>query len=120
MFSASARVSFAKKAVLVAVSALGISLPAAAAGQAHAADAGTWDRLAACESSGNWATHTGNGFRGGLQFTDSTWREFGGTAFAPTADQASREQQIVIAERVLHAQGWHAWPSCSQQLGLSR
>jgi resuscitation-promoting factor RpfA len=79
---------------------------------------GVWDRLAQCESSGNWAINSGNGFYGGLQFLPATWDGFGGGAFAPRADLASREQQIIVAERVLARQGWGAWPECSRKLGL--
>jgi len=86
---------------------------------AQAAPDSDWDRLANCESGGNWGTNTGNGFKGGLQFTESTWNAFGGQNFAPSADQASREQQIAVAEDVLAAQGWNAWPTCSNQLGLN-
>ncbi|MEU9480515.1 transglycosylase family protein [Streptomyces sp. NPDC048191] len=90
-----------------------------AASPANAATDNVWSRLATCESSSNWAAHTGNGFTGGLQFTKSTWRQFGGTAFAPTANEASRGQQVVIAKRVQAAQGWNAWPSCSRKIGLA-
>ena len=79
---------------------------------------GVWDRLAQCESSGNWAINSGNGFFGGLQFLQATWEGFGGGAFAPRADLASREQQIIVAERVRAGQGWGAWPECSRKLGL--
>jgi hypothetical protein len=79
---------------------------------------GVWDRLAQCESGGNWAINTGNGFFGGLQFAQATWEGFGGGAFAPRADLASREQQIIMADRVLRGQGWGAWPECSRKLGL--
>lgn len=79
---------------------------------------GVWDRLAQCESSGNWAINTGNGYFGGLQFLQATWEGFGGGAFAPRADLASREQQIIVAERVRARQGWGAWPECSRKLGL--
>ncbi|MFC5995891.1 transglycosylase family protein [Pseudonocardia hispaniensis] len=89
--------------------------PLAITGTANAAPASVWDRLAQCESSGNWAINTGNGFSGGLQFTPSTWRAFGGTGLA---HNASREQQIAVAERVLAVQGWGAWPACSSKLGL--
>ena len=82
------------------------------------ANGSVWDRLAQCEASGNWATHTANGFSGGLQFVNSTWTGFGGGQFAPQAWQASREQQIVVAERVLASSGWGAWPACSRKLGL--
>jgi resuscitation-promoting factor RpfA len=77
-----------------------------------------WDRLAQCESSGQWRINTGNGFFGGLQFLPATWTGFGGGAFAPRADLATREQQIIVAERVLAKQGWNAWPECSRKLGL--
>lgn len=85
---------------------------------ANAADTATWDAIAACESGGNWAINTGNGYYGGVQFAGQTWAGFGGTQYAPTADQATKEQQIAIAERVLATQGWGAWPSCSAKLGL--
>lgn len=77
-----------------------------------------WDSLAQCESTGNWSINTGNGFSGGLQFTDSTWKAFGGGAYAPQAWQASREQQIDVAQRVQAAQGWGAWPACTAKLGI--
>jgi resuscitation-promoting factor RpfA len=94
--------------------------PFALAGSAEAASANTWDRLAQCESSGNWAINTGNGFSGGLQFTPSTWRGFGGGQYASMAYRASRSEQIRVAEKVLDGQGWGAWPSCSRKLGLTR
>jgi resuscitation-promoting factor RpfA len=80
-----------------------------------ATPASTWDKVAQCESGGNWATSTDNGFHGGLQFTASTWRSFGGSGMP---HQASRTEQIAVAERVLDAQGWKAWPACSRKLGL--
>jgi hypothetical protein len=88
-------------------------------GTAAAAPDSDWDRLAQCESGGNWAINTGNGYHGGLQFAPSTWNAYGGGDYAPTAAEASREQQIAVAERVLAGQGWGAWPSCSSSLGLS-
>ncbi|MFF4397920.1 transglycosylase family protein [Streptomyces sp. NPDC001480] len=91
----------------------------AATGDADAADNGVWDRIAQCESGGNWHINTGNGYYGGLQFSASTWRAYGGTAYAPTADQASREQQIAVATKVQSAQGWGAWPVCSARAGAS-
>ena len=78
-----------------------------------------WDQVAQCESGGNWSINTGNGFFGGLQFTNSTWRGFGGGQFADTPNHASREQQIAVAERVLAGQGWGAWPSCSRKAGAT-
>jgi hypothetical protein len=70
-----------------------------------------WDLVAQCESSGNWSTNTGNGYYGGLQFNPGTWKFYGGEAFAGTADHA-------IAEKVLRAQGWKAWPTCSRKIGF--
>ncbi|MEW2511521.1 transglycosylase family protein [Streptomyces sp. NPDC046870] len=91
----------------------------AATGNATAADNGVWDRIAQCESGGNWHINTGNGYYGGLQFSAGTWRAYGGTAYAPTADQASRSAQIAVATRVQQAQGWGAWPVCSGRAGAS-
>lgn len=79
-------------------------------GTANAAD---WDKLASCESTGNWSINTGNGYYGGLQFSQSTWEAFGGLEYAPRADLATREQQITIAEKVLAEQGAQAWPDCT-------
>lgn len=107
--------NLAKTAIAGAV----IGVPLASAGQAHAAPDDVWDRVAKCESGNNWAINTGNGFQGGLQFTQSTWRGFGGTQFASAANKASREQQIVVAERVLARQGWNAWPVCSRKAGAT-
>ena len=80
-----------------------------------------WDQLAQCETGGNWSTNTGNGFGGGLQFMHqrsySTWLSFGGGEFAPHPWEASREQQIDIAERVLASSGWGAWPGCAHMNG---
>ncbi|MET7734048.1 transglycosylase family protein [Streptomyces sp. NPDC005402] len=89
----------------------------AAAGNSVAADGGVWDRIAQCESGGNWHINTGNGYYGGLQFSAGTWRAYGGTAYAPTADQATRTQQIAVATKVQGAQGWGAWPTCSARAG---
>ncbi|MET7383541.1 transglycosylase family protein [Streptomyces sp. NPDC005526] len=91
----------------------------AATGQARAADGGVWDRIARCESGGDWHINTGNGYYGGLQFAAGTWRAYGGTAYAPTADRASRAQQIAVATKVQRAQGWGAWPVCSARAGAS-
>jgi resuscitation-promoting factor RpfA len=73
-----------------------------------------WDELAQCESSGDWNTNTGNGFGGGLQFTDSTWKAFGGSG---SPEDASRSEQIQVAERVKAEQGMSAWPTCSKKTG---
>ncbi len=80
-----------------------------------------WDALARCESSGNWAVNTGNGYFGGLQFDAGTWSDFGGLAFAPRADLASRAQQIAVATRVRDSRnGYGSWPACAARLGLPR
>ncbi|MEU9923326.1 transglycosylase family protein [Streptomyces griseoluteus] len=89
----------------------------AASGEAQAADNGVWDRIAQCESGGNWHINTGNGYYGGLQFSAGTWRAYGGGAYAATADQASRSAQIAVASKVQQAQGWGAWPVCSGRAG---
>ena len=82
-----------------------------------AANAATgWDEVAACESGGDWSINTGNGYYGGLQFSQQTWEGFGGTDYAPRADQASKSQQISVAERVLAEQGAGAWPTCGSAL----
>ncbi|MFS0897285.1 transglycosylase family protein, partial [Mycolicibacterium litorale] len=88
----------------------------ALAGHANAATDGEWDRVAACESGGNWAINTGNGYHGGLQFSPSTWAGHGGGEFAPAAYLATKEEQIAVAERVLASQGKGAWPSCGGPL----
>lgn len=74
-----------------------------------------WEAIAACESGGNWAINTGNGYYGGVQFAPSTWSGHGGGEFAPSAHLATREQQIVVAERVLRSQGIGAWPTCGRR-----
>ncbi|MBB5153610.1 resuscitation-promoting factor [Saccharopolyspora phatthalungensis] len=81
---------------------------------------GIWDKLAQCEATGNWAMNSGNGYYGGLQFDKSTWNAFGGDQYAPYPHQASREQQIAVAEKVRASRGggYGAWPSCSSKLGL--
>jgi hypothetical protein len=90
----------------------------ATAGTAEAATDAQWNRLAQCESGGNWAINTGNGFYGGLQFTHGTWLAFGGGEFANNAHQATREEQIQIGAKVAKGQGWGAWPTCSRKAGL--
>ena len=94
-----------------------VGIPCWLAVPAQAAPESTWDKLAECESSSNWGINTGNGYYGGVQFSQSTWEGFGGSEYASRADLASREQQIAIAERVLAGQGWGAWPTCSAQVG---
>jgi len=84
----------------------------ALAGQAGAATDGEWDQVARCESGGNWAINTGNGYHGGLQFSSGTWASHGGGQYAPAANMATKEEQIAVAERVLASQGKGAWPVC--------
>jgi hypothetical protein len=100
---------------LAAVAAVALGMPLAVAGTANAAPDSTWDRLAQCESGGNWRINTGNGYYGGLQFNAGTWRAMGGEGMP---HHASRAEQIAVAERTLDAQGWGAWPACSRKLGL--
>lgn len=113
-FSTAAR----RGVTLAAVSAATLALSATAANAAvpTATSGSTWDALAQCESGGNWAINTGNGFSGGLQFTPQTWAAFGGTG---SPQNASRAQQIAVAEKVQASQGWGAWPACSAKLGLN-
>ena len=82
---------------------------------ANAVDGATWDALAQCESGGNWSINTGNGFYGGLQFTQQSWN---GVGMSGSPATASRAQQIEAGERLLAIQGWGAWPACSAKLGL--
>lgn len=82
------------------------------------ADGSVWDSLAQCESGGDWSINTGNGFSGGLQFTPSTWHAYGGGEYAADASQATREQQIAVAQKVQAGQGWGAWPACTSKLGI--
>jgi len=97
--------------VAIAGVALGAPFAIAAAPASASPD---WDAIAQCESGGNWSTHTGNGFSGGLQFTPGTWKANGGTG---EAWQASREEQISVAENVLQSQGIGAWPVCGKGKG---
>ncbi|WP_316519973.1 transglycosylase family protein [Kitasatospora brasiliensis] len=114
-----------RRIVPTALCALTVALAAAPA--AHAAPPGRdggsdpgkadggsydWDRVAACESSGNWRINTGNGYYGGLQFDQPTWRENGGLGYAPRADLASREEQIAVAEQLADRRGLSPWPVC--------
>ncbi len=101
---------------LAVAGAVAIGAPVALAANAEAAPAGVWDKIAQCESGGNWSINTGNGYYGGLQFSPSTWRAYGGSG---SASGASREEQIAVAERVLAAQGWGAWPVCSRKAGAT-
>ncbi|MEU8933465.1 transglycosylase family protein [Streptomyces sp. NPDC048409] len=103
-------------AALAGVTGVAIAAPLMATGTASAATASEWDAVAQCESGGNWAINTGNGYFGGLQFSASTWAAYGGTQYAAQANQAGKAQQIEIAEKVLAAQGKGAWPVCGTGL----
>ncbi|MFF7287964.1 transglycosylase family protein [Streptomyces griseorubiginosus] len=105
-----------RAAALAGVTGVAIAAPLMAAGNASAATASEWDAVAQCESGGNWSINTGNGYYGGLQFSASTWAAYGGTAYAPQANQASKAQQIAVAEKVLASQGKGAWPVCGTGL----
>lgn len=109
-----------RASLTVTAGGAGMAIPLIGTGVAHAADIGTWNKVAACESSGHWSINTGNGYYGGLQFTQSTWEAYGGTAYARRADLATRDQQIAVAEKVLQGQGPRAWPVCSEHAGLTR
>ncbi len=112
--------SINRASLVVTAGGAGIALPLIGAGTAQAASVDTWSKVAACESTGNWRINTGNGYYGGLQFSQSTWRAFGGAAYAPRADLATKDQQIAVAEKVLKGQGPQAWPQCGKKAGLSR
>jgi murein DD-endopeptidase MepM/ murein hydrolase activator NlpD/cell wall-associated NlpC family hydrolase len=108
---------------LATVAVLGVTtvVPAImATQQASAASVSTWDLVAKCESTNNWHINTGNGYYGGLQFTQQTWAAYGGTKYASRADLATKSEQINIAEKVLAAQGPGAWPVCSVKAGLTK
>jgi nucleoid-associated protein YgaU len=100
---------------LAVVGAIATGAPLALAGTASAAPESAWDKLAQCESGGNWNASTGNGYYGGIQFNAQTWHAYGGPGMP---HQASKAQQIAVAERTLAAQGWNAWPACSRKMGL--
>jgi len=102
---------------LAGVTGAAVAAPLLGATSASAATGAEWDKVAQCESGGDWSINTGNGYAGGLQFSPSTWAAYGGTSYAASADQASKSQQIAVAEKVLAGQGKGAWPSCG--VGLS-
>ncbi|MCX3063439.1 LysM peptidoglycan-binding domain-containing protein [Streptomyces beihaiensis] len=104
-------------AAIAGVTGAAVAVPLIGATSASAATTSEWDAVAQCESGGNWSINTGNGYYGGLQFSASTWAAYGGTAYASSADQASKSQQIAVAEKVLASQGKGAWPTCG--VGLS-
>lgn len=118
MKNSSYRTAARRGITLAAVSIAGVALSATAANAAVPTTTATsvWDSLAQCESGGNWAINTGNGYAGGLQFSPGTWAAHGGTG---SAANASREQQIAVAEKVQAGQGWGAWPACAAKLGLT-
>src|SRR4249920_1274074 len=97
--------------LIMAATALALLLPAVPA----QATGDVWDRLARCESSGNWHINTGNGYYGGLQFSLASWRGTGGSGYP---HHASKAEQIRRAERLQNMQGWGAWPECSRKIGL--
>jgi uncharacterized protein YabE (DUF348 family) len=104
-----------RRAPLAAIVAVGTKEPAPAV-VAFASGSTVWDRIAQCESGGNWAINTGNGYYGGLQFNLSTWHSYGGSGYP---NQNSREAQIAVAERVRAATGGYgSWPGCASKLGL--
>ncbi|MFB7591604.1 transglycosylase family protein [Streptomyces sp. NPDC056169] len=109
-----------RASLTVTAGSAGMALPLIGAGAVQAASLDVWEKVASCESSSNWRINTGNGYFGGLQFSQSTWESYGGTHYAPRADLASKDQQIAIAERVLKGQGPGAWPACGPSAGLAR
>ncbi len=109
-----------RTAALAVAAAAAVAAPLSSTmSSATAATDQTWNRLAGCESGGNWHINTGNGYYGGVQFNAGTWLAYGGGKYASRADLASRSEQIIIAEKVLKNQGWGAWPACSASLGLT-
>jgi hypothetical protein len=108
-------------ALLVAAGVTGsaIAIPLLGAASANAADGTTWDRVAECESGGSWSADTGNGYYGGLQISQEDWDKYGGTQFAESADQASRNQQIAVAEKILADRGTAPWAMCALTAGLT-
>jgi len=100
---------------------LALTLGIALAGSLPAQAATTvWDRVAKCESGNRWHINTGNGYYGGLQFSSSTWKGFGGRKYGSQAHKATKAEQIAIARRVLAVQGPRAWPTCSRRAGLTK
>ncbi|WP_217144229.1 transglycosylase family protein [Streptomyces sp. AC627_RSS907] len=104
--------------VAAGVTGSAIAIPLLGATGAHAADGVNWDRVAECETGGAWSQNSGNGYYGGLQLSQEAWEQYGGLAYAPSADQASRAQQIRVAEKIHAAQGIAAWPTCAVLSGL--
>jgi len=107
-----------RAATVAAATGVAAVTPLLATAPAHA-DSVNWDAIAQCESGNNWSINTGNGYYGGLQFSQGTWNAYGGGNYASTANQASRSQQIAVAEKVLQGQGIGAWPVCGKRAGSS-
>ncbi|WP_097867237.1 LysM peptidoglycan-binding domain-containing protein [Streptomyces sp. rh34] len=105
-------------ATLAGVTGAAVVVPLMGATNASAASVETWDAVAQCESGGNWSINTGNGYYGGLQFSQSSWAAAGGTQYASRADLASKDQQIATAEKLLDMQGPGAW-ACAGAGGLT-
>lgn len=102
----------ARNIARVAIAGIAVGTPLAIAATPAQASSVNWDAIAQCESGGNWSTNSGNGFYGGLQFSQGTWKAYGGTG---SPQGASREQQIAVAERVVQGQGIGAWPVCGRR-----
>ncbi|MGW2601630.1 transglycosylase family protein [Streptomyces klenkii] len=107
-----------RQTLTLALTAIALAGPLLVSSPASAASVATWDKVAQCESGGDWSINTGNGYYGGLQFSADTWRAYGGTQYAPYAHQATKQQQILIAEKVLKGQGPGAW-GCAPGTGLA-
>jgi hypothetical protein len=105
-------------ATLVAAFTAALVLALVSAVPAQAATVRTWDRIARCESGGNWHINTHNGYYGGLQISGGTWRAYKGNRYASLPHRATKREQIRIAEKIKRGQGWRAWPSCSRRVGL--
>ncbi|MCT2591011.1 LysM peptidoglycan-binding domain-containing protein [Streptomyces sp. N2-109] len=108
----------ARIATFAGVTGAAVALPLLSATGAQAASVDTWEKVAQCESGGDWSINTGNGYYGGLQFSQSSWAAAGGTQYAPRADQATKQQQIAAAEKLLAMQGPGAW-GCASAGGLT-
>jgi LysM repeat protein len=109
---------FVRIATLAGVAGTAVAVPLIASTSASAASVATWDAVAQCESGGNWHINTGNGYYGGLQFSQSSWEAAGGLQYAQRADLATKDQQIAVAEKLLAMQGPSAW-SCASAGGLT-
>lgn len=120
MFKITRRIVTARVVGVAAALALAAGMAITAPAANAEAASNVWDRVAACESGGRWNINNGNGYHGGLQFSRSTWRAFGGARYASTANKASKNQQITVAKKVLKGQGPGAWPVCSKRAGLTR